>query len=143
MILVAKSTLVAKPKYPEILICCMADEKEGEIVPIDPQTELEALKTKQQILEVQKDIQKGWQEIVRENLPEIIKVWKESSSAEYKSFLTLTKWTLGTVIFLYIIIGGLTYTGRIQGESLVFMTGIIVGYMLSLISSKFKKEPES
>lgn len=114
----------------------MDEEKGGEIVPIDPKKELEILKVKQLIIETQRDIQQGWQAIVRENLPEVIKTWKESHTVEYKSFLTLTKWMLWTIAFLYIIIGVLTFTGKIAGEALVFMTGIVIGYMLSLISPK-------
>jgi hypothetical protein len=40
-----------------------------------------------------------------------------------------------------VITAVLTYTGKVSGDSLVFLIGIIVGYMLSLISAKPRREP--
>ena len=109
------------------------DEEAIESVAYDPEVELKRI-------DAEKDVQAGWQKIVEENIGKVIGSWERSKKIEYQSVVTISKWTYISIIIFFLVVSGLTYVGKVSGDSLAFLTGIVIGYMLSLISAKPKRE---
>jgi len=109
------------------------EEIPTELVAYDPEVELKRI-------DAEKEIQTGWQKIAEDNVGKVIGIWERSKKIEYQSVITISKWTYISIVIFFLVISGLTYVGKVSGDSLAFLTGIVVGYMLSLISAKPKRE---
>lgn len=102
-------------------------EKQTELPPYDPEVELKKIET--------------WEKIANENIEKVLDFLHVSKKIEYQSTLAISKWIFVLIGIFFVITAVLTYTGKVSGDSLVFLIGIIVGYMLSLISAKPRREP--
>lgn len=110
----------------------IASAEEGRL-PYDPEVEKKRL-------DVQKEVTSGWQKTLSDAVANLTNAWKEGRAAEYKNVITLSKWIIAVCLVFFAGVGVLVYLGKISGDALVFLTGIIVGYLLSLVTSRPRRE---
>lgn len=91
-------------------------------------------------IEIEEKKTLGWQKIVESNIGNAMNYWKEAKEAEYRGVLTISKWIFELIGLFFVGMTILTYFGKVSGDSLSFLIGVIVGYMLSLISYKPRRE---
>jgi len=109
------------------------EEEPVELIAYDSEVELKRI-------DAEREVQAGWQKIVKDNVGTVIGIWERGKKIEYQSVITISRWTYISIVIFFLVISGLTYVGKVSGDSLAFLTGIVTGYMLSLISAKPKRE---
>ena len=110
----------------------------------DTEVEKKRLDVQKEIASIQANIQaetsRGWQKTISDGIAGLTNAWKEGRAAEYKNAITLSKWIIAVCVVLFAGVGVLVYLGKISGDALVFLTGIIVGYLLSLVNPRPRRE---
>lgn len=102
-------------------------------LPYDPEVEKKRL-------DIQAETVKGWQETISGAIASLADAWKEGRAAEYKNVITLSKLIIVTCVVFFAGVGVLVYFGKVSGDVLVFLTGIIVGHLLSLVTPRPRRE---
>jgi hypothetical protein len=77
-----------------------------------------------------------------ELLKEVITQWGYGRRAEAAATYSLAKWIITAALVVFIIVGGLTYVGKLSGESATFVAGILVGALLMLIPNLRQRPPQ-
>jgi hypothetical protein len=124
-----------------------AGEKGREIVsaeegrlPYDPEVEKKRLDVQKEVASIQAETLKGWQKTLSDAIAGLANAWKEGRAAEYRNVITLSKWIIAVCVVFFAGVGVLVYLGKISGDALVFLIGIIVGYLLSLVTPRPRRE---
>ena len=67
------------------------------------------------------------------NIPNFMDYWKEGQKIDYHGAVTIPRMAILLVGVMLLVVSFLTYAGKVAGESLTFLRGIIVGYLLAIV----------
>ena len=108
----------------------MGEEKKAEIVASESSAELEELKIKQVIIETQAETSKAWQKLTDKYFPDVLELIKEYTKVEHKTSVSNIRWSVGSVLLIFLTMSYLTIRGAISGDTMGFFAGTLVAYML-------------
>jgi hypothetical protein len=72
-------------------------------------------------------------DFLSKNIPDFMKYWGEGQKSEYHVATSIPKWIMILVGTMFLTVAVLTFYDKVPGESLTFLTGVIVGYLLSIL----------
>jgi len=105
-----------------------AGEKPDEVVPFrEPEPPVP------HNLRVYEEIQRGWQDTLRELATKAIEAIEKGAASAREASKRISYAILIVVTLLFLVIAALTWQGIVPGEALTFLLGIVVGYLLSVM----------